>query len=123
MVDLHVENQLRALGLMGNYQRYHSLINTVHLIPQDPTCLDMATKRLYPEVARWLGTNPGAVDSAMRTAISLCCTRCGAQVAAMCRGNPHPTVTEFLRGLMEQLIKPDRHTTETARETHDFSQS
>ena len=123
MVDPTVENKLRSLGLMGNYQGYPCLLYSVHLIQADDTYLDMATKRLYPEVARFFGMNPGAVDSAMRTAISLCCTRCGAQVAAMCRGNPHPTVTEFLRGLMEQLIKPDRHTTETARETHDVSQS
>lgn len=103
MVDLHVENQLRSLGLMGNYQGYHCLIYSVQLIREDPTYLDMATKRLYPEVARWFGTNTGAVDSAMRTAISLCCTRCGTQVATMCQGNPRPTVAEFLRGLMEQL--------------------
>ena len=103
MVDLHVENQLRALGLMGNYQGYHCLIYSVLLIRQDPTYLDMATKRLYPEVARWLGTNPGAVDSAMRTAISLCCARCQAQVSQMCGGKDRPTVTEFLHGLVEQL--------------------
>ena len=106
MVDFHVENKLRSLGLMGNYQGYHCLRYSVHLIRTDPTYLDMATKRLYPEVARCFGMNVGSVDSAMRTAISLCCTRCGPQVAQMCRGNPHPTVSEFLQGLVEQLMEP-----------------
>lgn len=105
MVDLYVENKLRSLGLLGNYQGYHCLVYSVHLIQSDPTYLDLATKRLYPEVARCFGMNPGAVDSAMRTAISLCCTRCGPQVAQMCRGNPHPSVTEFLQGLVEQLAE------------------
>ena len=103
MADYRVENKLRSLGLTGNYQGYHCLCYSVCLIQADPTCLDMATKRLYPEVARCLGMNIGGVDSAMRTAISLCCTRCGPQVAHMCRGNPRPTVSEFLRGLVEQL--------------------
>ncbi len=105
MVDRHVENKLRSLGLMGNYQGYHCLVYSVHLIQEDPTYLDMATKRLYPEVARCFDMNTGSVDSAMRTAISLCCTRCGAQVTQMCGGKSRPTVTEFLHGLVEQLAE------------------
>jgi len=103
MVDLYVENKLRSLGLMGNYQGYYCLLYSVHLIQADPTYLDMATKRLYPEIARSFGMNTGAVDSAMRTAISLCCTRCGAQVTQMCGGKSRPTVAEFLRGLVNTL--------------------
>lgn len=103
MVDRHVENKLRSLGLMGNYQGYHCLVYSVHLIQEDATYLDMATKRLYPEVARTFGMNVGAVDSAMRTAISLCCARCGEQVADMCCGNAHPTVSQFLHGLVDDL--------------------
>ena len=105
MVDFLVENKLRSLGLTGNYQGYHCLRYSVHLIRTDPTCLDMATKRLYPEVARCFGMNVGSVDSAMRTAISLCCTRCQAQVSQMCGGKARPTVTEFLHGLVKQLAE------------------
>ena len=105
MVDPTVENKLRSLGLMGNYQGYHCLLYSVHLIQADDTYLDMATKRLYPEVARFFGMNPGAVDSAMRTAISLCCTRCQAQVSQMCGGKARPRVTEFLHGLVKQLAE------------------
>lgn len=103
MVDLFVENKLRSLGLMGNYQGYHCLVHSIHLIQEDPTYLDMATKRLYPELARTFGMNVGSVDSAMRTAISLCCTRCGPQVSQMCQGAQRPTVAQFLRGLAEDL--------------------
>lgn len=103
MIDRYVESKLRSLGLMGNYQGYHCLIYSVRLIREDPTYLDMATKRLYPEVARCFGMNIGSVDSAMRTAISLCCTRCGARVAQMCGGKSRPTVADFLRGLVNAL--------------------
>ena len=105
MVDPTVENKLRSLGLMGNYQGYHCLVYSVHLIQADDTYLDMATMRAYAGVARFYALTAGAVDSGMRTAISLCCTRCQAQVSQMCGGKARPTVTEFLHGLVKQLAE------------------
>lgn len=103
IIDRAIEDKLRSLGLTGNYQGYHCLLHCTRLIQADRTYLDMPTKRLYPETARIFGVGPRAVETAMRTAIALCCTRCPDRVSQMCEGIARPTVTEFLRGLVEQL--------------------
>lgn len=99
IVDRAIEDKLRSLGLTGNYQGYHYLLHCALLARKDRAYLAMPTKRLYPETARIFGVRPGAVESAIRSAISLCCARCPDRVSQMCEGEARPTVMEFLKGL------------------------
>ena len=104
IVDRAIEDKLRSLGLTRVYQGYHYLLHCARLAREDRAYLVMPTKRLYPDTARTFGVKPEAVDSSIRAAISLCCIRCPDRVERMCEGKTRPTVTEFLQGLVEQLI-------------------
>ena len=107
MIDLRIENKLRALGLSGVYQGYFCLIHAVLLVKEDPQRLTLLSKWLYPDVARCCGFPVGKVDSALRAAINRCCRSNGAEVARMCDGVHSPTISQFIMGLLRQIEPED----------------
>lgn len=107
MIDQRVERVLRSLGLSGVYQGYSCLTYAVLLIREDPRRLELVTKRLYPDLARLCGVSVGSVDSAIRTAIGVCCRRCGPKVARMCGVQRRPTVAQFIDGLVRAVAQED----------------
>lgn len=99
MIAPHIETVLRRWGLTCVYEGYFCLIHAVQLVEKDPLSLEAYTKHIYPHVARQCGLTTSDVDSAIRTAIRVCCRRNGPEVAQFCGDGSDPSVTQFLSGL------------------------
>ena len=59
---------LCRLGITANYAGFHYTAYAVMLAVEDPGKLQLATKWLYPEVAKYYGTTPAAVERSIRRA-------------------------------------------------------
>ena len=99
MVHRAIEDMLRSLGLTRSYRGYQCLVEGVLLAREEPRRLELVTKALYPHIARQCCLTVSGVDCAMRTAIRVCTSRCGPQVAQLCQGTEEPTVSQFLSAL------------------------
>ena len=68
---------IRSLGISGTYLGYYYLCTAVKLVLEDPGCLLMISKILYPKIALIHHTTPACVERDIRTVINLCWTRGG----------------------------------------------
>ena len=59
-------NLLFRLGLLPSYKGFHQTAYAVYLVREDPECLLLVTKCLYPCVARRYGTTWQAVERNIR---------------------------------------------------------
>ena len=93
---------MRSFGVSRTYSGYRCLICALELIREDPECLLLPTKGIYPAVARRCGLTVGGVDSALRTAVGVCRRRSPERLARL-GADPEEelTVKQFLRLLME----------------------
>ena len=98
----HMENLIfliRSLGISGTYLGYYYLCTAVKLVLEDPGCLLMISKILYPKIALIHHTTPACVERDIRTVINLCWTRGDrdrlCQIAG-CRLQRKPTNGEFI---------------------------
>ena len=66
---------IRALGISGTYLGYYYVCTAVQLALEDPDCLLMISKYLYPRIALIHHTTPSCVERDIRTVINLCWTR------------------------------------------------
>ena len=99
MIDRHIEDKLRELGLTCVYEGYFCLLHAVRLAEEDPQRLTLPTKWLYPDVAHQCGIAVNQTDSALRAAIRRCCRSNPAAVARMCGVKETPSVVQFIEGL------------------------
>ena len=107
MTGRSIEDRLRSLGLTCVYEGYFCLLHAVQLSAEDPQCLALPTKWLYPEVACRCGLPLSRVDSALRSAIHRCSTACSGEVICLC-GTDTPTVTGFIGSLLDDLQGSER---------------
>lgn len=66
---------LQRLGIGARYRGYRYLALAVTMVMADENYLFLATKRLYPDVARAFDTTWSCVERDMRTAIQVCWRR------------------------------------------------
>lgn len=66
-----VTDLLYEIGIPKHLKGYHCLREAVVITIEDPTYLDMITKRLYPDVAKKLKTTGSRVERAIRHAIEV----------------------------------------------------
>ena len=99
MIHQELEKTLRAMGLTGCYQGYACLVYAAMLLQEDPTLLELPSKRLYPKVSRLCQITRGSVDQAIRTAIQVCFRRSPDAVSRLCGSDGMPRVQQFLSAL------------------------
>lgn len=66
-----IQRLLRCLGATENYTGFSHTVYAVQLSIDRPDRLRLITKQLYPDVARYYGTNWKAVERNIRTIVSL----------------------------------------------------
>lgn len=100
--DWSLHDLLRSMGLNRTYLGYPYLIHSLELARKDPGCLDLVTKRIYPEVAKKFETSDANVDGALRTAVRVCWQRGPWELTGRSseRETP-PSVKLFLRRLAQ----------------------
>lgn len=100
--DQSLAELVRSFGMTRKYSGYRCLICALELIREDPECLLLPTKGIYPVVARRCGLTVGGVDSALRTAVGVCCRKEPERMARL-GADPEGTLTvkQFLCLLME----------------------
>lgn len=70
MADIYAV--LTRLGIGARYRGYRYLALAISMVMENEDYLFLATKRLYPDVARVFDTTWSCVERDMRTAIQVC---------------------------------------------------
>ncbi len=60
---------LLSLGMAPCLKGFRACAYAIEMILQDPSALDLVTKRLYPDVAKRMGSTASRVERAIRTAV------------------------------------------------------
>lgn len=100
---------LYTLGMPAHMKGYRCVRAAIILAAQDISAIDSMTKRLYPEVARQLGTTPSRVERSMRSAIESAWNRTDLDILQRCFGytissaRGKPTNGEFIALLADRI--------------------
>lgn len=102
---VRVYDLLYRLGITSRYTGFFYTSFAVYLAAQEPECLLLVTKRLYPEVARRYNTNWRCVERNIRTVSELAWRENRAILEDMARRSlpRRPSATEFLAILIADL--------------------
>ncbi len=71
MVQEKIEKLLLSLGIPPSLKGFRASVCAIELILNDRSALDQITKRLYPEVAKRLGSTANRVERAIRHAVEV----------------------------------------------------
>ena len=102
---VRVYDLLYRLGITSRYTGFFYTSFAVYLAAQEPECLLLVTKRLYPEVARRYNTNWRCVERNIRTVSELAWRGNRVTLEEMARRSlpRRPSATEFLAILIADL--------------------
>ena len=106
---VQVYDLLYRLGITSRYTGFFYTSFAVYLAAQEPECLLLVTKLLYPEVARRYNTNWRCVERNIRTVSELAWRENRASLEDMAR-RPlprRPSATEFLAILVANMDPHD----------------
>lgn len=69
-IDVNIGNILKRLGIASHKKPYFVLRRCIRMVVDNPVETQFITKEVYPPVAREFKTTPGAVERAVRSAVS-----------------------------------------------------
>lgn len=69
MQEKNIVKLLLSLGIPPSLKGFRASVYAVEMILEDPSVLDQVTKRLYPEVAKRMGSTANRVERAIRHAV------------------------------------------------------
>lgn len=101
-----IQNLLWKLGVTGNYIGYHYACCAVYYSIEQPDCLLLVTKCLYPYVAKRYGTTSAAVERSIRTILDIVWqkSRENLEHFAQHELSKRPTVAQFISILAYGII-------------------
>lgn len=104
-----ISSMLQELGVRASIIGHRYLLQAIEIVYYDDQYLRCITKMLYPEVAKYYKTTPGAVERAMRHAIQTAWERTDAEFFNDVFHNrkkeykKKPTNSEFIALVVENL--------------------
>ena len=99
------------IGVPASLKGFDALVESVTLCAMDKTYIEQITKRLYPDVAKRIGTTPSRVERAMRHAIEVAWNRCDIESLSRYFGNSisidkgKPTNSEFIARMAKEVSR------------------
>lgn len=103
---LTTEQLLRSLGATGKLTGFQCTVYMLDRIKEDPSQLQLITKRLYRDAAMQFGTSAVAVERNLRTVVRYCWNRSDHRLWKHIAGTSlqvPPTNSEFLDMLSSYL--------------------
>ena len=94
-----VNEEVRRLGITGNLRGFYYLVLAIEETVPDPFRIQLITKDLFVDIARYYDVSPASVDRSVRTAINICWTRGGKEALnqlACCQLAKRPSPSEFI---------------------------
>ena len=69
---MDAEGLLRRMGISGKLKGFPYAVYMIDLVSHKPEALELITKRLYPETAKYFGVSAGSVERNLRTLVRAC---------------------------------------------------
>ena len=94
-----INETLRCLHITGNLLGFYYLVLSIEETVPNPMRIQLITKDLFVDVARYYEVSPASVDRDVRTAINICWTRGGKEALdemACCHLIKRPSPSEFI---------------------------
>ena len=103
-----VYDVLTRLGITPNYKGFHYTAYAVKMAVEDPEQLALATKRLYPDVAKHYRANVATVERNIRTVIAFAWERNPKYLEELATYplQRKPTASQFL-SILAMLFSPE----------------
>lgn len=103
---LTAEQLLRRLGVTGRLAGFRYTVSLVEQVAENPECIRLITKRLYPDTARQFGVTASSLERSVRTLVRICWEREEHEFLdhiAGCHVERRPSNTEFIDVLASYL--------------------
>ena len=71
MQEKNIVKLLLSLGIPPSLKGFRARVYAVEMILKDPSALDQVTKRIYPEVAKRMGSTANRIERAIRHAVEV----------------------------------------------------
>ncbi len=108
-LEIKVTKLIREFGIPANIKGYYYIREALITSYENPSMMEMITKKLYPSIARTYETTPSRVERAIRHAIEISATRGNRETWANLFGyipdskKKIPSNSEFIAILLDYL--------------------
>ena len=101
-----INEELRGLGITGNLRGFYYLVLAIEETVPNPFRIQLITKDLYVDIARYYQVTPASVERSVRTAVNICWGRGGKEKLCQlaCRQlTERPSPAQFIDTLADYI--------------------
>lgn len=105
-----INEVLRRLGITGNLRGFYYLVLAIEETVPNPFRIQMITKDLYVDIARYYRVSPASVERAVRTAVNICWSRGKKETLdqmACCHLTERPSPASFIDILADYIRRTE----------------